>query len=188
MKKVAITGGIGVGKSYVCQLLTKYGIQVYDCDAAAKRLMATSSELQSALENLVGNDVYRDGHLQKKVLAQYLLESDANKQAVNDLVHPTVANDFMRSTFSWLESAILFESGFYKRIKFDVVICVTAPLELRISRIICRDGISREKALEWINRQMAQEEIVKLSDYEIVNDGNKNLEQQIKIILSKIEN
>lgn len=187
MKKIAITGGIGAGKSYVCQLLKKRGIVVYDCDAAAKRLMAISANLQKELQKLVGSEVYKNGQLQKRVLAQFLLGSETNKQAVNNLVHPMVATDFLSSNYTWLESAILFESGFYKRIDFEVVICVTAPLEVRVGRIIQRDGITFKKALEWIDRQMAQEEVIKRSDYEIVNDGIKDLEQQIDIILSKIE-
>ena len=71
---VALTGGIGSGKSYVCQLLKAHGIDVYDCDAHAKQLMRTSDTLQRELSMLVGEDVYRDGVLQKAVLAQYLLQ------------------------------------------------------------------------------------------------------------------
>ena len=68
--KIAITGGIGSGKSYVCRLLEQRGIAVYDCDAAAKRLMRTSTTLQQQLKTLVGNAVYSaDGVLQKPVLA-----------------------------------------------------------------------------------------------------------------------
>lgn len=87
--KIAITGGIGSGKSYVCRLLEQRGIEVYDCDAAAKRLMRTSDRLQQQLKALVGDAVYSaDGVLQKPVLAEFLLASEANKLAINDIVHP----------------------------------------------------------------------------------------------------
>lgn len=110
--KIAITGGIGSGKSYVCRLLEQRGIAVYDCDAAAKRLMRTSTTLQQQLKTLVGDAVYSaDGVLQKPVLAEFLLASEANKLAINDIVHPAVATDFATSGQQWLESAILFESG-----------------------------------------------------------------------------
>ena len=183
---VAITGGIGSGKSYVCHLLQKYGIRVYDSDAAAKRLLHSDAALRQELRNLVGDEVYQGVDLQKKVLAKFILASDANKQAVNEVVHPAVANDFIRSGCDWLESAILFESGFHKRVDFDCVVCVSAPLEDRISRIMQRDSLSRDDSQEWIRRQMPQEEIIRLSDFTIVNDGRKNLEEQIAQIIHKI--
>jgi len=184
--QIAITGGIGAGKSYVCRLLEKRGINVYDCDAAAKRLMRTSTPLQQQLQELIGNDVYRDGNLQKSVLAQFLLASEENKQAVNDIVHPAVAKDFEDSDYTWLESAILFDSRFNERTHFDYIICVTAPLEVRITRIMQRDNISREKTLEWINRQLPQEEVVRMSNFEIVNDGLQPLTPQVNRLINTV--
>lgn len=186
--KVAITGGIGSGKSYVCRLLAKRGIRVYDCDVAAKRLMREDVQLQQALSELVGSAVYSDGILQKAVLAKFLLASEHNKQAVNNIVHPAVAQDFMTSGYAWLESAILFESQFNERVPFDFIVCVSAPLEVRIRRIMSRDDISREEALDWINRQMTQETVAERSDYVIENDGRKDLEQQIEALLKQINN
>lgn len=186
--KVAITGGIGCGKSYVCKELSRHGIEVYDCDAGAKRLMRSDADLKQALVRLVGEEVYdAQGILQKKVLASFLLESEANKQAVNDIVHPAVARDFERSGRDWLESAILFDSGFDCRTHFDKVLCVTAPLEVRIRRIMERDGISREKALEWIHAQLPQEEVLRRSDFNIQNDGEADIPLQVKNLLKKIQ-
>lgn len=179
LQRFAITGGIGSGKSYVCHLLEKRGISVYDCDEAAKRLMRSDKSLQMMLQHLVGGDVCRNGIIEKRVLAAFLLENDAHKQAVNDIVHPAVATDFMLSNFQWLESAILFESGFNRRVKFNHVVCVSAPLEMRVRRIMKRDSITRESALQWIDRQMPQEEIEKRADFVIVNDGRASLETQI---------
>ncbi|WP_315342128.1 dephospho-CoA kinase [Hoylesella oralis] len=186
--KVAITGGIGSGKTHVCRLLEERGIRVYDCDEAAKRLMQTSEELQRKLKNLVGSGVYINKVLQKSVLAKFLLASNQNKQAVNDIVHPAVASDFETSGYCWLESAILFESGFFRRTHFDFAVCVTAPLETRVARVMARDGISRTRALAWINSQMAQEEMLKLSDFEIVNNGESDVNIQISNILKQINN
>ena len=139
--KIAITGGIGSGKSYVCRQLAERGIRVYDCDAAAKRLMRTSPELQKQLKLLVGEDVYEDGQLVKPVMARFLLASEENQKAVNGIVHPAVADDFRASGYKWMECAILFESGFDHLV--DRVICVTAPEEVRIQRVMDRDGLSR---------------------------------------------
>lgn len=183
----AITGGIGSGKSYVCRILESRGICVYDCDAAAKRLMRTSEKLQQELRQLVGQEVYTsDGQLQKRVLADFLLTSEANKLALNDVIHPAVAEDFLSSGMTWLESAILFESGFDRRIRFDRVVCVSAPRDVRIQRIMRRDNITAEKAAEWIDTQMAQEEVERRSHFVIVNDGKSDIEQQVDNMLSKI--
>ncbi len=184
--KVAITGGIGSGKSYVCSLLREKGIDVYDCDAAAKRLMRNSEIIQGELTEIVGDNLFVDGMLQKRVLASYILACDENKQKVNSVIHPAVANDFLGSGKSWLESAILFESKFDERIAFDHIICVTAPVETRVQRIVARDGIAAEKAKEWIFCQMSQEEMSERSSFVIDNDGVKDIEEQIDFILRKI--
>lgn len=185
--KVAITGGIGSGKSYVCSLLAGRGIRVYDCDAAAKMLMRTSEFLKQQLRQLVGEDVYVNNVLQKPVLAKFLLASEQNKLAVNDIVHPAVVHDFEQSGYDWLESAILFDSGFDERVHFDCIVCVTAPLEVRIARVMLRDGISRDRTLEWIYSQLPQDEVCRRSDFEIVNDGERNIDEQINHIISKIQ-
>lgn len=184
--KIAITGGIGSGKSFVCRLLADRGITVYDCDAAAKRLMHTSEALQNSLRQLVGADVYDGTQLQKAVLASYILASEANKQAVNDIVHPAVAADFESSGLTWLESAILFDSQFDRRVSFDRVVCVSAPLEVRLARVMSRDGIGRAKALEWVGRQMSQDEVERRSDFVIVNDGSADLDSQLTQLLSAV--
>lgn len=185
--KIAITGGIGSGKSYVCRLLEQRGIEVYDCDAAAKRLMRTSDKLQQQLKALVGDAVYSaDGVLQKPVLAEFLLASEANKLAINDIVHPAVADDFAASGKQWLESAILFESGFDRRIAFDHIVCVTAPRQVRIQRIVQRDNITPQRAAEWIDVQMSLQEVAQRSDFCIQNDGESDLQAQIDNVLRQI--
>ena len=187
MKHIAITGGIGSGKSYVCQILQQRGIEVYDCDAAAKRLMRTSPTMQEALSKTVGSEVYdANGILQKQVLAAFLLASEENKQKVNAIVHPAVARDFEQSGMQWLESAILFDSNFDLRVHFDHIVCVTAPVSIRLQRIMQRDGISQQKAMEWIDRQLPEEEVRRRSDSEIVNDGIHDLDAQIDILLKQL--
>ena len=183
--KTGITGGIGSGKSYVCRLLAERGISVYDCDAAAKRLMRTSEQLRRELTSLIGPGTYlADGSLCKARVAQFLLAGDDNARAVDAIVHPAVFRDFEESGMEWMESAILYESGISRLV--DRVIVVTAPEEVRISRIMARDGISREKAREWMARQWPQEEVRRRADYEIVNDGEQPLKPQIERILNFI--
>ena len=183
---IAITGGIGSGKSFVCDILRRRGFGVYDCDAAAKRLMATDKDLQRELSQLVGNGVYSNGVLQKSVLAQFILESEDNKQAVNHIVHPAVAADYLSSGCQWLESAILFDANFDQRVTFDIIIGVVAPDEVRTERIMTRDGISREQALQWIGCQMPQETVARLCDYIISNGTGDDVEAQVEDICMKL--
>lgn len=183
---IAITGGIGSGKSYICKVLSEKGIDVYDCDAAAKRLMATDKELQEKLSEAVGKNIFREGKLQKSVLAKFLLASEHNKQAINNIVHPAVAKDFTGSEYQWLESAILFESQFDKRVDFDYIVCVAAPEDVRMQRIMKRDNICKEKALQWIRSQMSQEEMVRKANFTIYNDGNTDIKQAVNIMLTAI--
>lgn len=184
--RIAITGGIGAGKSFVCQRLNRRGISVYDCDAAAKRLMRESDSLRDALKKLVGDDAYTGTTLNKSVVAKFLLKDKRNNELINDVVHPYVAADFMSSGLQWLESAILFESEFNRRVDFDHIVCVTAPVETRLRRIMSRDGISREQAQEWISRQLPEKEVAGRSDFMIVNDNVQDLDRQIEHILNKI--
>ncbi len=183
--KIAITGGIGSGKSFVCRLLNRRGIDIYDCDAAAKWLMRSSSELRRQLTALIGPETYTpEGLLNKAAVAQYLLQSEANAKAVDSIVHPAVAADFRQSGMLWMECAILFESGFNTLV--DRVIVVTAPEDIRIQRIVQRDGITTDKAREWLSRQWPQDKVRLMADYEIVNDGSKDLEQQIDKIIKSL--
>ena len=101
-------------------------------------------------------------------------------------MHPAVFHDFIESGMEWMESAIIYESGIYRLV--DRVIVVTAPEELRIQRVMARDEISREKVLEWISRQLPQEEVRQRADFEIVNDGLADLSQQLDDIIKEISN
>lgn len=184
--RIAITGGIGSGKSYVSKLLADFGIVVYDCDDAAKRLIRTSPTLQASINETIGRDVFPNGQLDKTALSRYIVESEENTRKINSVVHPAVAEDFLKSGLEWLESAILFESGFYDRVKFDYIVCVSSPLELRISRLMSRDNLSREKVMEWIGRQMPQEEKVNRADFEIKNDGLTDLKSQIAELVNTV--
>ena len=176
--KIGITGGIGSGKSYVCKRLQKHGIVVYDCDAAAKRLIRTSPELQQQIINLVGS-------LDKAAMSRYLLASESNQQAMNDIIHPAVFRDFEESGMQWMESAILFESGANQLV--DKVVVVTAPQEVRTQRVMQRDGITAEKVQEWMNRQWSQDEVKARADYEIVNDGRADIDSQIDELIKELE-
>lgn len=189
--RTAITGGIGSGKSYVCRLLAEQGISVYDCDTAAKRMMAESEDIRRQLIRLIGPEAYLPTsppgskpmtyQLNKAVIARFLMSSPENAKALEKIVHPAVIDDFLCSGIEWVESAILFESGLNRFV--DRVVVVTAPEEVRIARVMERDGISREKALEWIDRQMPQDYLVSHADHIILNDGQTPLLPQISRLI-----
>lgn len=182
--KIGITGGIGSGKSYVCNLLQQQGYAVYDCDSAAKRLINTSPEIRQGLTDLIGPNTYLDdGRLNKGAVAEFLLTSENNAHAIDHIVHPAVFDDFVKSGMEWMESAIIFESGIYRLV--DRVIVVTAPEEVRIQRVMQRDGISREKVKEWMGRQLPQEVVRLLANFEIVNDGQTDLNKQLNNIITQ---
>ena len=166
--KIGIAGGIGSGKSYVCQRIRQMGFEVYDCDSAAKRLIRTSPEIKQQLIALIGPDVYTDVEgeqvLNKAAVAKFLLSSEANAKAIDRIVHPAVFKDFEESGLQWMESAIM-------------------PKGTRIQRVMQRDNISREKVLEWMNRQMDQKEIIRKANYVIVNDGETDIDKQLNKII-----
>lgn len=173
--KIGITGGIGSGKSYICERFRKEGYPVYDCDKEAKRLMVEDPEIIHGLKMMAGGDCYNDdGTLNVPFVAKFLFASPENQTRLNQLVHPRVKADFLRwadehkTDKVFLESAILFEAGF--RDVVDAVGFVSAPKETRIQRIMQRDNTTREHAEEWISRQMPDEEKRKLSDFVIDND------------------
>lgn len=190
---IAITGGIGSGKSVVSQLLRVMGYPVYDCDANAKSLMISDPLLRQDLISLFGPETYlSDGTLNKPFLSKAIFSSPELLAKMNAAVHPAVARDIAKhqniisSELFFYESAILFESGFNKLAIPDKVICVTAPLEQRISRTMARDNASRESVLKRINSQMSQEEKNQLADYEIKNDDRNSIIVQIEKVLKEL--
>lgn len=184
--KIAITGGIGSGKSFVCSLLARRGIAVYDCDSAAKRIMRSSDDVRTALTQLIGPETYNaEGLLNKAAVAAYLLASPENARAIDDIVHPAVATDFRNSGINWMECAILYESGFDRLV--DCVVAVTAPEAVRLQRVMRRDGITKEKAMEWMSRQWPQEEVKRRANYEIVNDGILDIDSQIYDLIIRLK-
>lgn len=191
MIKLAITGGIGSGKSVVSEILRLYGIPVYIADDESKRLTESSEEIREKLTEKFGNDIYEGGKLNKPLLASIIFNDKEKLKTVNSIIHPVVRADLSEWLESYAdskiiasESAILFESGF--NAMFDKVITVYTPLEIRIKRIISRNNTSYDNAKQRIESQMPDEEKVKLSDFVIDNSGNISLLKQIESVLTKL--
>lgn len=183
MIKVAICGGIGSGKSTVCQMFAERGIALYDSDSRAKMLMNESVSLREALIAAFGEGCYVDGELNRPYLAQRVFGSEEQLARLNSIVHPAVKDDFLRWTeeqegdYCILESAILFESGFDKLV--DKTVAVLAPMSLRIERAMQRDGASREQVEARIRAQMSDDELVARADFSIVNIHLEDVEKDV---------
>lgn len=183
--KIAITGGIGSGKSVVSRLLGILDIPVYIADDESKRLTHHDSAIREGLISLLGEEVYdHDGRLNRELLASYLFASPEHTQQINRLIHPRVRVHFQDwvigqtcKPFVGLESAILYEAGFEREV--DFVVMVYAPLEVRVERAILRDQVSREQVLKRIQSQMRDEEKLEKADYIIYNDGERALIPQV---------
>ena len=192
MTSIAITGGIGSGKSYVSALLQAAGIPVYNTDNEAKRLMLSDEGIRQDLIALLGEGVYTDGTLNKPMLASYLFAGPENAARINAIVHPRVKADFRRwmeeqegQEIVGLECAILFEAGFADTV--DAVVTVYAPEALRVERAMKRDGATEAQIRARIAAQMDEEEKCRLSDYIIYNDGSISLENQLSALVAQLK-
>lgn len=192
MIKVGITGGIGSGKTTVCKIFEVLGVPVYYADDRAKELITTDETLIKKIKKLLGEDVYdSQNNINKKRIAAVVFNFPEVLEQYNAIVHPAVFEDaekWMRrhQQFDYIleEAALLFETGTYQ--KLDTIICVTAPLEVRIERIKKRDGLTEEEILSRISNQMPEEEKIALSDYVIYNDGSTPLIRQVLRIHEKL--
>lgn len=183
MIKVAICGGIGSGKSTVCQMFAERGVALYDSDSRAKALMNESEELRKALVAEFGEECYADGALNRPYLASRVFGSEEQLAKLNSIVHPAVKEDFLRwaeeqeGDYCIMESAILFESGFDKVV--DKTVAVLAPLPLRIERAMQRDGATREQIEARVKAQMSDDELVARADFAIVNIHLEDVEKDV---------
>ena len=187
--RIGITGGIGSGKTYVCDKLVKAGFPVYSCDAEAKRLMVEDISIIESLKGLVGEDVYdSQGALCKERMIAFLFSDKGNTEKVNSIVHPRV-KEHLTDWFAFykdvecvaVESAILYESGLNAMV--DKVVLVYAPLEMRIQRAMSRDHATEEQIRARVVSQRSDEEKRLLADFVLYNDGKMELNSQIDSLL-----
>ena len=184
MYMVGVTGGIGSGKSVVCDMLLKRGVALYCSDQRAKELMASDPKLRAQLTERFGEECFVDGELNRGYLASRVFSDKAELEALNAIVHPRVMEDFeawaeaQEGAYVVLESAILFESGFDSKV--DVAVAVMAPDELRIERTMQRDGVTKEQVEERMRNQLSDDERCARSKYAIVNIELDELEEDVE--------
>lgn len=185
---IGITGGIGSGKSLVAHIMGIMGIPVYIADIESKRLLNSDETLKKQLLQLFGSDIFdNQKHIIPSKLASIIFASKEQLALANAIIHPCVKKDFLR----WIEeqkrcgkktvaieTAILFEAEFNDITTKNIM--VYAPQEIRIKRVIDRDGVVAEQVIQRMNAQMSDDEKIKLADAIIRNYEEYSLIEQIQ--------
>ena len=199
MKVLAVTGGIGSGKSFITQIFAAMGVPVYDADSRTKLLYDTDAELKSALVDLFSDEILaQDGRIDRKRLASIVFNDAAALTRLEQRVFPAVLKDLDRwvdecsrrdssSGFVVVESAIITEKEIFEGVA-DRILTVTSPLEIRISRVLSRDKTDRESVMARINSQCSDESRVKKSHFVIISDCERAVLPQVVTIFNEMNN
>ena len=190
MKKIAVTGGIGSGKSTVCNVFEQLGFPVFYSDIEAKNILNENNIVKTQIIDLLGEEAYQNNELNRTYIASKIFNDPSLKEKMNSIVHPAVRLAFenwaaiQKSNIVFNEAAILFETGAYRN--FDSTILVTSPENLKIKRIIARDKCTEQEAKLRIKNQWADDEKIKLADFVVKNDESEPLLKQIQDLLKNI--
>ncbi|MFY0672227.1 MAG: dephospho-CoA kinase [Bacteroidia bacterium] len=185
MLKIGLTGGIGSGKSTVANMFKELGIPIYEADKRAKELQ-NKEPIKSKVSDLFGPEIYTNNVLNRKALAQIVFNNKEKLELLNRIVHPVVAKDFenwlanQSSEYIVKEAAIIFETN--AQSQYDKIILVTAPIEVRIGRVMQRDGIKKKDVEARIKNQLSDKEKMKKADYIIHNTDLAETQKQVNQI------
>jgi dephospho-CoA kinase len=192
MKIVGLTGGIGSGKTTVSKCFEQLGIPVFYADTVAKDLYNSSAVAEQIKKILEVESIHNEkGNLNRALIASIIFKDQKKLDRVNSLLHPLVKERFYNwmldqsSPYCIREAAILIESGSYK--DCDSIIVVTADMELRIKRVMQRDGVGEAEVRSRIMKQLSDEERARYADYTIINNGStEDLQLQVNEIHKKL--
>lgn len=185
MYKVGLTGGIGAGKSLVAQMFKVLGVPVYNSDIEAKKLMTQHPEVKAQVIEAFGEVSYLwDGQVNREYLAAVVFNQPEKLKILNSIVHPALWKDSVEwaerqapKPYTIHEAAILFETGGYKNMDFNILIY--APADERILRTMNRDKVDRHAVIARMDKQMPEEKKMDLVDHVIYNDGSNSLITQV---------
>ena len=189
---LGITGGIGSGKTTVCDMFSSIGVPVYNADIEAKKIMESSEDVKSKICLKFGDKAYVGGNLNKNFISEKIFKDKSLLKEINNIVHPEVYLHFnewqssQNSLYVVKEVAVLFELKTEKQ--FNFILTITAPEEIRIQRIIKRDGKSKELIRSIIDNQLKDSEKIKKSDFVIVNICKEKTLKNVYDIHEKIIN
>lgn len=170
---VGLTGGMGSGKTTVGNLLKDLGVPVYNSDVEAKKLMESSKKLRRQISDLFGANAYNEKTLNRSYIAKKVFDNKKLLRKLNSIVHPAVRKHFIKwikkqnAPYVVQETALLFENKSMDA--YDQIVLVTAPLELKINRIMQRDGSDKNAILKRIENQLPDSEKIEFSDHVIEN-------------------
>lgn len=182
--KIGITGGIGSGKSTVCNIFAQFGVPTYNADDMAKWLMQYLPELQVAIKKIFGTKAYeKNGTINRLHIAKLAFANPHMLQQLNAVVHPAVLNHFnlwstqQPNTYVIKEAALMFESNSF--LDVDAIVTIASPEALRIKRTMARDQIDKQSVMMRIKYQMPEAQKIKLADFVITNNETELLLPQI---------
>ncbi len=186
--KVGVTGGIGSGKSYICQILQNMGYPVFFSDQASKQLLANSPDIIAKVTTLLGSEAYHeDGSVNRAFIAAKIFNDGSLLEKVNEIMHPAVRAAFdswadeQKETIVFNEAAILFETDGYQEL--DKNILVLAPESVKIKRVLEREETSEQEIKRRMSNQWSDEQKIPLADYIIRNGDEDMLMPQINEII-----
>ena len=189
MLKIGLTGGIGSGKSTVAKAFVNLGVPVFYADNQAKKILCSNAVKENLREQWGSSVFFDNGDVNKAALAKIVFNDSKELKILNSFIHPKLMEAFNKwasekeksqNKYVIMEAAILFEASFDKNV--DKTICVSAPLNNRIERVIKRDNVIKADVIARMNSQWSQEEVIAKSNYEIKNaDEDMILDSIIKL-------
>ena len=183
MRRVGITGGIGSGKSTVCRILRVLGVPVFEADAEGRTLLTHDPDVIDAVRERFGPDLIGEQGVDRQALARIVFNDPAALQDLNAIVHPAVRMAFARwadaqhAPYVVMEAAILAESG--GRSQVDDLVVVSAPEDLRVQRVMARDGVDEQAVRDRMANQLTDAEREAQADAVLVNDERRLLLPQV---------
>lgn len=176
MVLIGVTGGIGSGKTVVCEMFTALGAPVFNADESSKQIADTDPSARQEIIGLLGPRAYTDGKtMDRAFVASKVFADPELLQSLNEILHPRVFEriDVWRQTltspYALVEAALIFESGLDEVLDYTMVIL--ADDTLRVDRTIKRSGLGRDEVLRRMLHQMTNDELRRHSDFQLVNEG-----------------
>ena len=197
MKVIGVTGGIGSGKSTVSRILKDLGAKIVDADKIARKILVKGGKPLEDVVNYFGKEILdSDGELNRKKLADIVFNKSEKLTVLNKITHGYIAEEIIKAVSSYkadnaadiivIDAPIPIEHGFIDQ--SDEIWVVTANREVRISRIMERNGLSREDAEKRIDLQQSDEAYLSIADEIIVNEGSiEELENTVAKLFVKIK-
>ncbi len=177
--KIAITGGMGSGKSSFGNIFSEKGFLVIKADDISKEILSNDESVQELVVEYFGEECFdENGNPNKKYIAQKVFSSEENISIINSILHPPTIDsiknmmnkELQKSDMVFVEAALIYEANMYPL--FDYVVLITAEKSLRIKRIMGRDNVSEEEILRRMEKQLSEEKKKELADFVIENNGS----------------